>query len=71
MSRNDAYYALPRTQDGRMRTLALTGRGQAALSTAERVTPDSLFTPEQYDAIKRAGLDVFFVRADSLIGGAE
>ena len=48
------------------RTLTLTGRGHAAL--ARRVAPCDLFTPEQYDAIRNAGLDVFFVPAAALLG---
>lgn len=49
------------------RTLSLTGRGLAVLES--RVAPCDLFTPEQYDAIRNAGLDVFFVRADALLAG--
>ena len=49
-------------------TLTLTGRGLAAVDAARRVTPADLFTPAQYDAIRNAGYDVFFVRAESLVG---
>lgn len=46
----------------------LTGLGRAYLASDERVTPADLFTPEQYDAIRNAGYDVTFVRAERLLG---
>lgn len=50
------------------RAVALTGRALALLAATERIAPCDLFTPEQYDAIRKAGLDVFFVGADTLLG---
>ena len=47
------------------RTLTLTGRGHAALES--RVAPCDLFTQEQYDAIRNAGLDVRFVPLASVL----
>jgi hypothetical protein len=51
-----------------VRGLRLTGLGVAALAAEERVTPADLFAPDVYDAIRKAGLDVYFVRAEGLLG---
>ena len=64
------YFPGDAPQNGRVRTLALTPRARCALAYGERVVPQDLFTREQYDAIRAAGLDVFYVRADQLLGVA-
>ena len=52
----------------RPRVYALTDRAVAAIGAATCLAPCDLFTPAQYEAIRNAGLDVFFVPADALLG---
>lgn len=64
------FEVLPHPAEYRARTLTLTAKGRAALAEDQRLIPADLFSQAQYDAIRAAGLDVFFVRAERLLGGA-
>lgn len=51
----------------RPRVYALTDRAVAAIGAATCLAPCDLFTPDQYDAIRNAGLDVRFVPLASVL----
>ena len=72
MSHNEACVGCtPQPFEGRPRVLALTPKARCALAYGERIVPQDLFSREQFDAIRNAGYDVFFVRAESLLAGAK
>ena len=52
---------------GALRVIALSDKAHAVLDAEQAVAPCDLFTSEQYDAIRNAGLDVRFVPLASVL----